>query len=413
MVGAAFLTAFGLAAYHLVLHLRARSHLDSATQALERWDFKQARADLAFCLEVWPGDGATRCLAAQAARRAGHYDEAEEHLRACERLGYRNPGTALESAMLRAQRGEVAEVEELLLGCVQHDDLDSPLILEALALGHVHVYNLPRAGHLFDLLLERQPRNTFALLWRARCLEGINLLDKALEGYRQVLDIDPDHHEARLALADRIAKWETRYPEAIEHFERLRARRPDDLRVVVGLARCRRQTGETQEAVRLLDGILVLHPDDPEALGLRGQLALDAGRPAEAEGYLLRAVAKPPPDRHALYALSRSLEAQGKKDQAKETLARLERVKADLEQMETLLRQLAKAPEELGLYCELARLCVRNNKHEEAVRWLLGALSRGPGHAPAHDLLADIYEQKGNAALAAHHRQLAATGKGL
>ena len=68
-VAITFLVALGLAGYHAVRHLQAQSRLDNATRALERWDFKQARNDLAFCLEAWPRDGATPNLLGQMGRQ--------------------------------------------------------------------------------------------------------------------------------------------------------------------------------------------------------------------------------------------------------------------------------------------------------------------------------------------------------
>ena len=60
--------------------LRYRRDRAAGERALADYDFAAARARLASCLRLWPSDPATRVLAAQAARRDGDLDAAEELL---------------------------------------------------------------------------------------------------------------------------------------------------------------------------------------------------------------------------------------------------------------------------------------------------------------------------------------------
>jgi tetratricopeptide (TPR) repeat protein len=401
-----------LVIYYQVRQVRARAHRQNAVRALARWDFQKAWSDFAYCVEVWPGDFQTRYIATHIARRAGNLDEAEEHLRQCKRLVGRNPLTTLETMLLQAQRGQVDEVEEVLLDLVRKDDLETPLILEALALGYVHVYQLPKAGRCLDMLLERQPRNVFALKWRGHCLEGIGVQEKAIEDYRKAIAIDPNYDEVRFILADRLATRLKRYGEAIEHFEVLRRRQPDNPVIAVGLARCRRLMGEGDKARRLLDEVLRTHPDNLGALAECGHLALEDGQPAEAERYLRPAAALQSPDRQVLHSLYRALQQLGKKDEANAVLARGQRMDEDIKQMVEVLKGIGANPQDASLYCRAAAICLRNGQDGEAVRWLQGALTRNPHFGPAHAALADYYARTGAAELAAHHRQLAAQASG-
>jgi tetratricopeptide (TPR) repeat protein len=407
-VSAVLLLGVSLAIYHGLRQARARAHRQSAVRALARWDFRQAQADFTYCVEVWPGDFQTRYLAAHIARRAGFLDKAEEHLRECSRLGDRDPRTTLESALLRAQSGQVDDVEKLLLDLVAQDDLEAPLILEALALGYVHVYQLPKAGRCLDMLLERQPRNVFALVWRGHCLEGIGVQEKAIEDYRKAIAIDPNYDDARLLLADRLATRLKHYAEAIKHFQILHDRQPNNPGVAIGLARCWRLTGEGDKARRLLEEVLRAHPHNLGALAERGQLALQDGQPAEAERYLRPAAALQSPDREVLHSLYQALQQLGKKDEAKAALARGQRIDEDIKQMGEVLKGIGKNPQDASLYCRAAAICLRNGNDGEAVRWLQGALTRDPRYGPAHAALADYYERTGATALAAQHRRLAA-----
>src|SRR5262245_13289024 len=96
-------------------HVRAWRHYQVAERALERRDFRQARANLALCLQVWPASRETHLLAAQAARRAGAYDNAAYHLNVCEQLHGPSEAAQLERALLSAQRGELAGVDDYLV----------------------------------------------------------------------------------------------------------------------------------------------------------------------------------------------------------------------------------------------------------------------------------------------------------
>ncbi len=409
----AVLVGTGVGGAYGVRQHRARSYQRDALAALERWDFARAHADLAYCVDVWPDDAATRFLAAQAARRAGLFDEADEHLARAERAGYNRERIALEWALLRAERGEVRAVEGPLLSRVAQDDLDTPLILEALALGYVHVYRLPDAGRCLDLLLQRQPRNVFALKWRGLCLEGIGVQEKAVEDFRKAVAIDPDYDDARRLLADRLSVRLKRYPEALEHFEVLHQRHPDDSGVTIGLARCRRLMGEGDQARQLLEEVLRAAPEHLGALAERGQLALDENRPADAACDLRRAAdAVAAPDRQVLHGLERALRQLGKTEEAAAVHARGQRMDQDVKDFTEVLKAIGAHPQDAALYCRAAAICRRNGQDAEELRWLQGALSRDPNHGPAHAALAEYYERHADPDAAERHRRLAAPAKG-
>ncbi len=403
--GAVLALAVGVGLYYGLGYLRAKAHLRSALEAMDRWEFERAMSDLDVCLSFWPDDGYTHALAARAARRAGAFGEAERHLRRCEALGYQNYTTSLESMLLLAQTGRIGQVEETLRLCVERDDLDSPLILEAMALGYILIYDVTRAGQCLELLLKRQPENGLALLWRGRVYAGINRFDLAEKDFRKAVELHPGYVDARLDLADRL-RAQDMYAEAAEHYQKALAQRPGERRGLLGLARCRRQTGDTESARRLLDELLAAHPNDADALLQRGQVALDAQRPQEAESFLRRAVALKPNDHQVLFSLSVSLSQQGRAE-AEEYRQRFERVKADERRLHKVLHDLSKRPDDPDLHDEAAVICMRNGQEPEALRWLKGALEKNPRHARTHTLLAEYFERIGNAEMAAQHRRLA------
>src|SRR5437899_1883942 len=126
------LVGVGFTAYLASNHLWAAYHLGAARQALEQERFAQARSSLKLCLEVWPKSSEAHLLAAQAARRAGEYEEARLHLQFCEQLGGLPEAAAREGALLQAQEGPVDLAEDYLLPLLRQEDAQTPLILEAL-----------------------------------------------------------------------------------------------------------------------------------------------------------------------------------------------------------------------------------------------------------------------------------------
>src|SRR5207248_4440281 len=104
----------------------------------------------------------------------------------------------------------------------------------------------------------------------------------ALADCRRVLELAPDDLDGRLTLARVLART-GQAPEAAAHYEWLRARPNPPPGVVLGLARCRLDLHELDEAGRLLDGLLAERPDHVAARVARGRLALRRGREAEAE----------------------------------------------------------------------------------------------------------------------------------
>jgi tetratricopeptide (TPR) repeat protein len=386
--------------------LRAERHLRAAQQAAERRDFAQAREHLAVCLEIMPGSGPVRFLAARTARRAGDLDLAQEHLRACARLGFEPRSVEIEWALLAAKRGHFAEQEPFLWPLVEQDHPDMPVILEVLIDGYIQHYRMLRALRCLDLYLEGEPENVQAWLGRGWVCERLFYWADVVQSYRRAVELDPENEPARLRLAKALTV--TGPPdEAAAEFEALRQGRPDDVEVLLGLARCRRQQGRLDDAGRLLDELTSRHPQEDAVLRERGRLALDTGDPAGAEKWLRKAVAKSPHDREARYDLYQCLKQQSKEKEAQESLSIFERLDADLKRIDWLTRQMQKTPYDPELYHEAGVLCLRNGSAEEGVRWLRLALRYDPRHRPSHQALADYFQSAGRLDLAAQHRQLA------
>ena len=170
-------------------------------------------------------------------------------------------------------------------------------------------------------------------------------------------------------------------------YEWLESKSPGRAEVRLGLARCRLRLGETDEARRLLDVLLAESPDNGEALWERGQMALGEGQPADAEGWLRRAVRILPHDRRVNHALYRCLIDLNRRPEAEAVNARVAKIDADLRRLDQVRQEVMKKPGDAALRCEGGLLFLSNGERAEGIRWLRLALRIDPNCQSARESL--------------------------
>jgi tetratricopeptide (TPR) repeat protein len=404
LAGALLIVAAGLGVWG-VWHYRTEAVLHDAEQALERHDYDSARQLLSKYLQARPNEGRAHFLAARAARCVQRYDEAEEHLRACQRLSYDPDAVSLERTLSDVQRGNL-RAEKQLWARAEANDPHAPAILEVLIQEYLNSYRLGRALDALKLYLEKKPNDPRALLGRAYIFERLLYFGEATDDYRRAIALAPDDDAARLRFAENLLIVGPP-SEALGQFEILRMRLGDSPAVLLGLAKSRRQLGETEEARRLLDALLKDQPRHAAALVERGKVALEQERTAEAESFLRQAVDLSPHDREGHHNLSIALRSQGREDEAEKETARAQEIDADLRHLDRVTKAVIKSPGDAALRCEAALLFLRNGEEQEGVRWLMFALRLDPGCVAAHRALAEHYRKTGQTELADRHDRLA------
>jgi tetratricopeptide (TPR) repeat protein len=389
--------------------LWAWQHLQQAREALRQRNFPEALSHLQRCLEVWPRDPATHLLAAQAARRADLRDEAERHLLDCAQLSAAPEALRLEHSLLKAAAGDLTPVEADLLDRVHRNSPDAVLILEALSAGHVRMQHFPEALRCAEELLRREPDHVQGLLWHGWAKERLGRFEEALEDYSRAVELRPDDVLARLSLGELLLYF-SRPDAAVEHFAFLHDRQPDAVSsnpaVRLGLARCRRGLGQTEEARRLLEELVREFPREAMILRERGQLALE-GQEAAAEDCLRRALTLAPHDRATNFALYQCLQGRGRPEEARHYLEEVQRIDADLKRLAELQQALHKPSRTPAQRREAGILCLRLGRELEGLGWLFSSLQEDPRQPEVHQALADYFERTGQVERAARHRRLA------
>jgi tetratricopeptide (TPR) repeat protein len=403
LLGLAFLALAGWYGGRLLV---VAYHLRAADQALARYDYSEALGEYEAALRVWPYGTALRLKAARTARRGGQLERAEEYLSACEQAGVTSD-TGLEREMLRAQQGDLAEVEADLRGRIFEEHPDSVLILEALAQGYIRIHRRREAIVLLSRdLLPRTPDHPDARFWLGSQLAEAGLIADAVPNYQRALQLAPHHTSFRLKLADALVHA-SNPGEAWPHFEELLRHSPDDPSVLLGAARCCRALGRYQAARGYLDTLLRDHADHAEAWAERGRVSREQDKGSEALRCLCRAFELAPYHYEIGFILLAELRGQQKTAEAEALGKKLVRLAEQRKRLRELTIQLNKPGRNAPGRYEIGMIHMNNMAEAEAEGWLLGAVQDDPGYRPAHSALAEYYQRRGKADVAEYHRRRA------
>jgi tetratricopeptide (TPR) repeat protein len=367
-----------------------RQYLRQGEAALAAREYAVARRYIDRYLSYRPHDTHAHLLAARACRLLRDYYDAYEHLHRSRENGGDTEAIAIEFELIAVQRGEEPSFE-LRKRAEQSDDL-AQVILEVLIQYDIDDYRLWQALHGLTHYLEIRPDDLQALLARGYVWERFLYFADALEDYRRAVASHPNNEKSRLKLAQTLLIAGTP-DEALEHFEWLVQRLPEHHEVMLGLARCRRRLNQPEEARILLDTLLAQSVENGEVLWERGLLELDAGRAAQAEDWLQRAVRANPHDRRIVYSLSRCLLALGRREEAEQLNARVAEIDADLRRIEQIRQGVMDRPHDAALRYEGGVLFLRNGDRDEGIRWLRRALQLDSQYQAAREKLAEVENQ--------------------
>jgi Tfp pilus assembly protein PilF len=387
------------------LLFRSTYYFRKAQTAQQRRDFAQARSQLQASLAADLNNANSHFLLARVHRQVGAFEDADDELNECERLEGASPRIALERGLLQVAQGIISQSNEMhLQHAVASGHPDALQILEALSVGCLTSYRFSSAHGYLSEWIDRDPDNYQPHLWRSLANERIEDYSSALDDARRAATLAPGLFEAQLRLGETLL-LNSGHQEAAQVYSRLSGERPGHPLVELGLARSL-ALDRIDEAVRILDNLLARYPNETGALLERGRLALQRGELGRAEGWLLQAARQSPADYAISYALLQCHRQQGKDTRAEqEKLNQTREGQARLMQLE---KQLRRAPYDLSVRCEIARICLEQENDKDGLQWLKSVVKIDPGYALANQMLTDYYEKNGQPALAAPYRAAAA-----
>jgi predicted Zn-dependent protease len=359
----------------------------------------------------WDPDA--RFLAARLARMNSRYDEAAEHLRACQRMEGATARVQLEWVLLRALLGALDEVEAGLWNCVENNDPDSPFILEVIAGRTLGTLQWDRATRAIKRWSELEPNNPQVWEWQGWVMERLYREEEAENCYRRSLELDPTRERARFWLAE-LYLTRFKVEDARPLIEQLLREQPDSVAILSAAGQLRFLQGRLDEAETFFDRAVELEPKNAEILMRRARLELQAGRPEKAEFWGRRALALTERRSDIHFLLHQALHSQpGHENEAAAELATYRKYQAQEERFTRLARELIPAhPSDPKYAVEFGDLLFQFDQPEKAVYWHQRALQIDPDFAPAHRALADYYERTGRPEDAARHRSHLPAKKG-
>jgi tetratricopeptide (TPR) repeat protein len=384
MAAVAVVSYSGYRAYAVVV---ATSHYRAAKSAVAEDDLSAARRHLTACLAEWPDDGEVNFLMARAARRDGDYATATRCLTRASAVGWKADAIEMERTLHAAQTGDFQRTENRILQWALRGTDEPRLFLEVLIPNYLIRHDLDQALMFLSIWTEREPRNVRALLWLVETCEQLRLPERAMNAARAAAAAAPDRADVRAKCGLILIEF-NQFSEARPHLERAIELAPHDRGARLGLARCLHAFGETSASISLLDELLSERSDDSEALGMRGKVALQSNRPADAVNYLKKALDRSRSDLDTLSNLALALITLGKPNEARMYQDRHEAAVKDQAEFTETTRAVAKDPRNPDLRYKAGMILMRNGYKEGGLQWLESALAENPAHEPSREALA-------------------------
>jgi predicted Zn-dependent protease len=388
-------------------HVWAWNHLRLARQEVERSHNSAAALHLRKVFAVHPNDREALILAARVARRSGAWDEADATLdRYWRRYGDEDQ-LVFERLLGRAARGGDPDTLKILRDRIRKGGPDARLAREAIATGLLYRYRWFEAEKNLNAWLAESPDDTSALHLLGQLQEQRNQSSPALQTFRRIVELDPEHLDARLRMTTLLLSLR-QGDEAAPHLDYLRSKLPTNPEVLVQWSKAQALLGRTAEARAGLDECLRLTPNYPAALAERGKLAMAEGNDAAAEVDIAASVRVDPGEIATRKMLALVLLRNGKRTEAAAEEERIKRLEADYEKITQLSQgPLQSRPNDPSVPHEIGTIALRAGQASDALRWFQAALQIDPNYLPTHQQLAGLYQDLGSPALAARHRALA------
>ena len=221
--------------------------------------------------------------------------------------------------------------------------------------------NFTLAAELLEKVLTESPDDHETRFQLAYAYTRLGEHDKAIEGYRQVVEAKPDLIAAQVNLS-MLLMQNGSAQEALPHLQAVTEARPDDARFRLFLAQALLDARRFEDAVPAFERALELNPSSADAaLGMGQSLEL-SGRLAEAAQAYRKGAAIDPKIANMLLGLAQTLEERGDVDQALPLYGEYLTANSDAVHVR----------ERLGI------LLMNQGRYEEAIAELTPAVERKP-----------------------------------
>jgi tetratricopeptide (TPR) repeat protein len=213
--------------------------------------------------------------------------------------------------------------------------------------------------------------------------------ERAVDAFRESLQRRADHVPSRTGLLEALLKSH-RPEEAAPLIETVLSEGSDDPRALTLAGEFALESGDGQRAAQHLRQALAIDPDHRPAVILNARLFFGEGRRREALPLAEHACALDPNDASTLTLLYTIQTSLGLRKEAEKTHARKREVQQRVERMEQLAQEITNHPSDPEPRWRMGQLASEANMMSLAIQSFQGALAQAPTYEPARKSLLDL-----------------------
>ncbi len=355
-------------------------------------------------------DAEVQFLMARTHRRRGAFELCRRHVQEAWRLGFPVQRLEREQWLALAQSGQIDEAEPHLDELLADPQGDVQEICDAYVAGYLRVYRFDPALELLDAWQADFPKDPQPLFWRARIWEHTFADHKAVDLYREAVELAPYRTDLRSDLAALLSE-RREFDEAEEHFRHCAKEAPDNIEILAGWGNCLLEQQQTDRARKLFSQALEKDPTHFQALYGLGRLELRAGEKHEALKWLELAYEQNPKHSRMRFALASALRDTGQTQAAKAHYQYYTDAKKALDELDDLMGQVFNEPDLVETRYQVGMKLIEYVSSVQGAIWLQSVLQLDPSHAPTHEALAAHYAEQDKPDVAEKHRRLAAEAR--
>jgi tetratricopeptide (TPR) repeat protein len=361
----------------------AAFYWDEALKAMEEREFGLAQQHLERCLETWPLNAEAHFLMARASRREQgplYQPTWRKHLVEAAQLEWPKDQITFEIQLQQAQMGDIWSVESTLKEALKTKPAaEVDMILEALAEGYLRNHSLAKILELTGPWIDRSPEDWLPHLYRGHIQYREGSRTQAIEEYRTVLKLNPEHTGAKLLLAGALMD-DGQFKEALALYEKLLQENTGDINALYGIANCQYSLSKTAAARAALKEILAVSKDDIKALFLQAKIEFADDRPEESLKWLRKAERLAPRESDITHTMIVVLQRLGKTEEAEKYIKHQQEILGLHDQLIKLRKQLRRDPSNADLRCQIGKINALLGRDDEAYEWFQTALRLNPTH---------------------------------
>lgn len=334
----------------------------------------------------------TALLRVRASRQIGDPTMIINSMHEAEKRGADSLKLQRERILCAAQSGQMSIAGRHLASLLTDPDYDNKDVCRAYIAGFLRIQKLNEATQLIESLILDSPDDPWPWIVKGRVSLLRSDLSKAESSFREACRRDSSNMEAVVFLAE-VLKDSRQIDEAIPYFKRAMSDQKQHLRAAIGLSQCLTSSGHPDEAIRLLNEMVAMYPEDANILFELGRSQFEDGDYSTASVTLDKAVSFRPWSDEGHYLLAQCLQASNRQEEAKPHFEFVKSARAAHSELNGLQDRLSKSPADDKLLLRIGVLLSQFGDPQEAVEVLRSAIDLNPQNEEARKLLDELLQK--------------------